>query len=109
MIFVYVLAKKQDERNREMPRYEKIFRRIDKDRDGMLTPKEFKMALKQLHYKDVEQWSLRMVQRLFDECDRNKDGMLSIQEFVTFVLDRQEVVKLTKGVAGDKGKEERAG
>eukprot|EP01032_Pedospumella_encystans_P016863 gene16863-19219_t len=66
-------------------RYEKIFRRIDTDGDGMLTPKEFKTALKRLQYKSVKAWNIRMVRRLFDECDKNRDGLLSIKEFTAYV------------------------
>lgn len=73
----------------EMPRYEKIFRRIDADGDGMLSPKEFRVALQRLQYKDAKLWSTRMVQRLFDECDRNRDGSLSIKEFTNYMLDRE--------------------
>jgi len=68
-------------------RYEKIFRRIDTDGDGMLTPKEFKTALKRLQYKSVKAWNMRMVRRLFDECDKNRDGLLSIKEFSAYVQD----------------------
>jgi len=68
-------------------RYEKIFRRMDTDGDGMLTPKEFKTGLKRLHYKKVKDWNLRMVRRLFAHCDRNRDGLLSIKEFSNFVND----------------------
>ncbi len=72
----------------EMPRYEKIFHRLDSDGDGMLTPKEFRRGLKQLQYKEIAHWNIRMVKRLFDECDKNKDGLLSIKEFGLYVLDR---------------------
>lgn len=68
-----------------MARYEKIFRRIDTDGDGMLTPKEFKTALRRLQYKSVKAWNIRMVRRLFDECDKNRDGLLSIKEFSAYV------------------------
>lgn len=54
----------------------------------MLTPKEFRKGLKQLQYKEVAKWNIRMVKRLFDECDKNKDGLLSIKEFGLYVLDR---------------------
>jgi len=51
----------------------------------MLTPKEFKTALKRLQYKSVKAWNIRMVRRLFDECDKNRDGLLSIKEFSAYV------------------------
>lgn len=51
----------------------------------MLTPKEFKTALKRLQYKSVKAWNIRMVRRLFDECDKNRDGLLSIKEFTAYV------------------------
>eukprot|EP00981_Chlorochromonas_danica_P008825 scaffold2312_cov165-Ochromonas_danica.AAC.65 len=73
----------------DVPRYEKIFRRIDADGDGMLSPKEFRVALKRLHYKNVKAWTQRMIRRLFDECDRNRDGLLSIKEFSNYILDRE--------------------
>jgi hypothetical protein len=54
----------------------------------MLTPKEFRTGLKRLQYKDIVQWSVRMVRRLFNECDKNKDGLLSIKEFTLYILDK---------------------
>lgn len=51
----------------------------------MLTPKEFKTALKRLQYKSARAWNVRMVRRLFDECDKNRDGLLSIKEFSAYV------------------------
>ncbi len=92
----------------EIPRYEKIFRRLDNDFDGMLTPREFKLGLKRLHYKDYKVWTMPMVRRLFDECDKNKDGLLSIKEFNLYILDK--VADNKKGpdngrsVPGDGGK-----
>lgn len=71
-----------------IPRYEKVFRRLDGDQDGMLTPKEFRIGLLRLQYKDFKLWTNRLVQRLFDECDRNRDGLLSIQEFSLYILDK---------------------
>jgi hypothetical protein len=88
------------QRGQDLARYEKIFRRIDKDGDGMLSPREFKLALKQLHYKDVKLWSIRMIQRLFDECDRNRDGMLSIKEFTNYILDREPEDQINKKITG---------
>lgn len=86
----------------EIPRYEKIFRRLDNDFDGMLTPREFKLGLKRLHYKDYKAWTMPMVRRLFDECDKNKDGLLSIKEFNLYILDKVNDKKA--GGPGDGGK-----
>jgi Ca2+-binding EF-hand superfamily protein len=79
----------KDDKKDEIPRFEKIFRRLDNDGDGMITPKEFKIGLKKLQYKDYKAWNMLMVRRLFDECDKNKDGLLSIKEFLVYILDRQ--------------------
>lgn len=75
-------------------RYEKLFRRLDSDGDGMLTIREFRIGLRRLHYKDAKSWSLRMVRRLFDECDKNRDGLLSIKEFNAYILDNEGASKL---------------
>eukprot|EP01038_Epipyxis_sp_PR26KG_P005601 gene5601-7730_t len=69
-------------------RYEKLFRRLDKDGDGMLTRREFKVGLRKLHFKDEKLWSMRMIGRLFDECDQNRDGLLSIKEFGEYILGK---------------------
>lgn len=62
---------------------------MDSDGDGMLTMSEFRTGLRRLHYKDVKEWTRRMVRRLFDECDRNRDGLLSIKEFNAYILDNE--------------------
>jgi hypothetical protein len=89
-----------------LARYEKLFRRIDTDGDGMLTMKEFKIALKGLQYKQEKEWNLRMIRRLFDLCDRNRDGFLSIQEFNNYILEQQlpdnyKFVKVETDAKGD--------
>lgn len=80
---------KPDRNGYVMPRYEKLFRRLDTDGDGMLTMKEFKIGLKKLHYKEEKAWTMRIIRRLFDECDKNRDGLLSIKEFNSYILDNE--------------------
>lgn len=70
-------------------RFEKLFRRVDSNHDGLLTTREFKHGLRRLHFKSVKSWALRLVRRLFDQVDKNKDGLLSIKEFTRFILDRE--------------------
>lgn len=72
----------------------------------MLTPKEFKTALKRLQYKSVKHWNIRMVRRLFDECDKNRDGLLSIREFTNYVQDIEsaDAGKLAEAAAKQKKK-----
>lgn len=77
------------EPNDPIPRFEKLFRRLDSDQDGMLTPKEFRVGLLRLQFKDFKLWTNRMVKRLFDNCDRNRDGLLSIQEFSLYILEKK--------------------
>jgi Ca2+-binding EF-hand superfamily protein len=89
LFFILFIYYRPDDAKDDTPRFEKIFRRLDGDSDGMITPKEFKIGLKRLHYKDYKAWNMLMVRRLFDECDKNKDGLLSIKEFVVYILDRQ--------------------
>lgn len=85
--------------NDPIPRYEKVFRRLDGDQDGMLTPKEFRIGLLRLQYKDFKSWTNRLVKRLFDECDRNRDGLLSIQEFSRYILDQQTPLTVQTGLS----------
>jgi Ca2+-binding EF-hand superfamily protein len=85
--------------NDPIPRYEKVFRRLDSDQDGMLTPKEFRVGLLRLQFKDFKLWTNRMVKRLFDECDRNRDGFLSIQEFSLYILEKRSL-NIVTGVGG---------
>jgi hypothetical protein len=68
----------------------------------MLTPREFRIGLKKLHYKDYKLWNTMMIRRLFDECDRNKDGLLSVKEFVMYILDKnmKEVLRHGHGHHG---------
>ena len=80
----------------EAPRYEKVFRRLDSDGDGLLTMQEFKVALKKFQYEDEKKWTMRMIRRLFNEFDSNQDGLLSIREFSSFIQD----FKVTGGGKG---------
>lgn len=89
-----------------MARYEKIFRRMDTDGDGMLTAKEFKTGLRRLQYKNIKAWNLRMVRRLFDECDRNRDGLLSIKEFTNYVQDIESPAQVALADRAKAGKAE---
>eukprot|EP01036_Dinobryon_divergens_P023156 gene23156-31475_t len=69
-----------------LTRYEKLFRRLDSDGDGMLTPKEFRIGLRALKFNQEKEWNIRMIRRFFDLCDRNKDGLLSVAYFNNYVL-----------------------
>ena len=70
-----------------IPRFEKVMRRMDGDGDGKLSPQEFKVALKRLHFKDEKKWTLKMIKRLFDDIDTDKDGLLSVTEFSSMIQD----------------------
>ena len=83
----------------EAPRYEKVFRRLDSDGDGLLTMQEFKVALKKFQYEDEKKWTMRMIRRLFNEFDSNQDGLLSVREFSSFIQD----FKMTGGTKGGGG------
>jgi EF-hand domain pair len=71
----------------QIPRFEKVMRRMDGDGDGKLSPQEFKVALKRLHFKDERKWTLKMIKRLFDDIDSDKDGLLSVTEFSAMIQD----------------------
>lgn len=71
----------------QIPRFEKVMRRMDGDGDGKLSPQEFKVALKRLHFKDEKKWTLKMIKRLFDDVDTDKDGLLSVSEFSAMIQD----------------------
>eukprot|EP01039_Chlorochromonas_danica_P003424 gene3426-3751_t len=61
----------------DVPRYETFFRRIDVDGDGMLSPKEFRLAFKRLHYKNTkEAWT---------RSDPELKGIVSEERFRTFL------------------------
>jgi Ca2+-binding EF-hand superfamily protein len=85
-------------------RFEKLFHRLDSDKDGMLTVKEFKICLKRLQFKNVKSWSLRLIRRLFDECDKNKDGLLAIQEFSNYIQEKDDNVEKSKERTNDSNK-----
>jgi len=80
----------------DMPRFEKVFRRIDSDGDGLLTMQEFKVALKKLRYEEEKKWTMRMIRRLFNDLDSNQDGLLSVREFSSMIQD----FKVTGGNVG---------
>ena len=88
----------------EAPRYEKVFRRLDSDGDGLLTMQEFKVALKKFQYEDEKKWTMRMIRRLFNEFDSNQDGLLSVREFSSFIQD----FKVTGGAKSTGGIDQRA-
>jgi EF-hand domain pair len=71
----------------QIPRFEKVMRRMDGDGDGKLSPQEFKVALKRLHFKDERKWTLKMIKRLFDDIDSDRDGLLSVTEFSAMIQD----------------------
>ena len=71
----------------QIPRFEKVMRRMDGDGDGKLSPQEFKVALKRLHFKDEKKWTLKMIKRLFDDMDSDRDGLLSVTEFSAMIQD----------------------
>ena len=71
----------------QIPRFEKVMRRMDGDGDGKLSPQEFKVALKRLHFKDEKKWTLKMIRLLFDDIDTDKDGLLSVSEFSAMIQD----------------------
>lgn len=79
----------------DLPRFEKVFRRLDSDGDGLLTMQEFKVALKKLRYEEEKKWTMRMIRRLFNEFDINQDGLLSVREFSSMIQD----FKVTGGAA----------
>ena len=71
----------------DMPRFEKVFRRMDSDGDGLLTMQEFKVALKKLRYEEEKKWTMPMIRRLFNDFDSNQDGLMSVREFSSMIQD----------------------
>jgi hypothetical protein len=49
--FFRVLLDKQDQKTMELVPFERLFRQIDTDFDGMLSASEFKTGLKKLFYR----------------------------------------------------------
>jgi hypothetical protein len=94
MAYFYFLNRPADKKD-EVPRFIKIFRRLDRDHDGMITILEFKLGLKRLQYKEFKIWTITMIKFLFRACDKNDDGLLSITEFMEFILDRNPVALTT--------------
>jgi Ca2+-binding EF-hand superfamily protein len=61
--------------------FERVLRRQDSNRDGLLTVPEFKLGLRRMQIKDERLWSKAMVRKLFEETDNRSDGLVCISEF----------------------------
>ena len=83
-------------------RFDKVFRRLDTDGDGKLTPQEFKTGLKRLGIKDEKEWNLRLIGLLFRELDENDDGFLTLSE-LSRLASEEDLYR------GGRPKENRAG
>lgn len=79
----------------DVPRFEKVFRRLDTDGDGCITVQEFKAGIKRLKIRDANSWSASMIRRLFTEIDTNKDGFLSVNEFCNFIYDGDKTLSFS--------------
>lgn len=71
-------------------RFEKVFKRLDSDGDGKLSPQEFKTGLKRLGVKDEKEWNVRVIKLLFQDLDSDNDGFLSLAELNRLALDEAE-------------------
>jgi Ca2+-binding EF-hand superfamily protein len=70
-----------------MPKYEKVFRRLDADGDGNISMQEFKIGLKKLKHRNEKDWNMKMVRRLFEELDKNHDNSISVKELTSFLRE----------------------
>ena len=69
----------------EVPRFEKVLRRLDSDSDGFITPKEFKIGIRKLRIRYEKKWKLTMIQSLFQAVDSQKKTTLSISALSGFI------------------------
>ena len=82
---------------KSLPRFAKVFYRLDHDGDGFITAKEFKKALKKLKIYSIRDWPVHYMYRLFEEFATisvsgdekgkgNKGSLLNIDAFVSALL-----------------------
>ena len=64
----------------------RLFRTIDRDRDGLVNLDEFSRAMRRGRIT-AYRMSDTQVQHLFDLIDKNGNGVISLDEFVEFVGD----------------------
>ena len=75
------------DKEKHIPDYDKLFRRIDTNGDGNITINEFKIGLKKLKYSHEKEWNKKMIKRLFNEIDKDKSGIIEIKELIDFIND----------------------
>lgn len=81
-----------------IPRYERIFLKMDTDGDGILSVQEFKLGLLRLQYKDSKLWTNSMIQRLFSEISLDNNNTLSVRDFVRFINDGNRVSSINDSI-----------
>jgi calcium-binding protein CML len=79
------MTSREHSREHHIMRFERVFKRLDSDGDGRISPTEFKQGLRRLSYSNEKEWNLSMIQFLFGELDTDYDGQLNLQELSRFI------------------------
>mmetsp|Transcript_97875 Transcript_97875/g.204089 ORF Transcript_97875/g.204089 Transcript_97875/m.204089 type:complete len:750 (-) Transcript_97875:46-2295(-) len=79
-----VTEKLRESLRQQYPLVRDIFRRFDKDHDGVITVNEFRKALEKFGFSNLPQ---EVVVRLIRHFDTRQDGQVSYNEFCDHLLD----------------------
>ena len=101
-----------DKRANNSLRFERVFKRMDSNKDGKLTLEEFKTGLKELRYRGAKAWTQQMLWRLFEDIYSDNDGLLSLIELSAFIRsngrESKSAIKLQRAKA-ERGDEDDEG
>lgn len=89
---VPILEKLRDSLRQQFPLVRDVFRRFDKDHNGVITLEEMKEALQKFSFQ-LSDIDVAIIMRHFDT---HKDGQISYNEFCDAVLDRDVIGNGTK-------------
>ena len=68
---------------------DKIFKKLDKNKDGILTKEELVQGYAEIYGQDLAE---EEIIQIFDKMDMNKDGKIEYSEFIVAALDEKNLM-----------------